>query len=68
MRKYNELLLNFVDKRLTNASAEGNNRLIKLVEHRASGFRHLEAFSELIYLTVGDVDIPGSIPTQFRVL
>lgn len=68
VRTHAEPLLNFIDSRLTNAAAEGNNRLIKLVQNRASGFRHLEAFSDLIFLTVGDVDIPGRIPSRFRVL
>jgi transposase len=68
IRGYAELLLNFIGCRLTNAAAEGNNRLIKLVQNRASGFRHLEAFSDLVFLTVGDVDIPGRIPSRFRVL
>ena len=54
--------------RLTNAVAEGINRIIKIVKNRASGFRHLNAFSDMIYLTVGDVDIPGQIPQSFRTI
>lgn len=68
IRTHGELLLNFIPSRLSNAAAEGNNRLIKLVQNRASGFRHLEAFSDLVFLTVGDVDIPGRIASRFRVL
>ena len=33
-----------------------------------SGFRHLNAFSDMIYLTVGDVDIPGQISQRFRTI
>jgi len=47
---------------LTNAVAEGLNRIIRMVKNRASGFQSFEPFSDLIYLTVGDVDIPA----QFR--
>ena len=54
--------------RLTNAIAEGVNRIIKIIKNRASGFRHLNAFSDMIFLTVGDVDIPGQIPKHFRAI
>ncbi|MBU0945890.1 MAG: transposase, partial [Proteobacteria bacterium] len=53
------------ENRLTNAIAEGLNRVIKIVKNRASGFRNLNAFSDMIYLTIGDVDIPGQIPARF---
>ena len=48
--------------------AEGINRIVKIVKTRASGFRHLDAFADLIYLTVGDVDIPAQIPENFRAI
>jgi hypothetical protein len=53
---------------MTNAIAEGLNRIIKIVKNRASGFRTLEAFTDLIFLTVGDVDIPEQIPKNFRTI
>jgi hypothetical protein len=53
---------------LTNAIAEGLNRIIKIVKNRASGFRSLEAFTDIIFLTVGDVDIPAQIPKDFRTI
>jgi transposase len=56
----------FVETHLTNAKAEGLNRIIKIVKNRASGFRTLEAFTDLIFLTVGDVNIPAQIPKRFR--
>ena len=59
IRKHKHRLLPFIETRLTNAIAEGLNRIIKIVKNRASGFRTLEAFSDMIYLTVGDVNIPG---------
>lgn len=68
VRKHEHRLLPFVENRLTNAIAEGLNRMIKIVKNRASGFRTLEAFTDMIYLTVGDMDIPGQIPARFRTL
>jgi len=38
------------------------------VKNRASGFRGLESFADLIFLTVGDVDIPAQIPSGLRTL
>ncbi|MDH3326304.1 MAG: hypothetical protein OEM38_06260 [Gammaproteobacteria bacterium] len=37
-------------------------------KNRASGFSNHEAFSDLIFLTVGDLDIPGQIPAKFHAL
>ena len=59
-------ILAFVNSRLTNATAEGLNRIVKIVKNRASGFRTLDAFTDMIFLTVGDVDIPAQIPARFR--
>lgn len=66
IKKHKHRLLPFVETRLTNAIAEGLNRIIKIVKNRASGFRTLDAFSDMIFLTVGDVDIPAQIPAKFR--
>jgi transposase len=68
IRKHEHRLLPFVENRLTNAISEGINRIIKIVKNRASGFRNLYAFSDLIYLTVGDLDIPAQIPARFHAL
>ncbi len=68
IKKHEHRLLPFVDNRLTNAIAEGLNRVIKMVKNRASGFRTLDAFSDMIFLTVGDMDIPGQIPARFHAL
>jgi len=68
VRKHKHRLLPFVDNRLTNAIAEGLNRIIKIVKNRASGYRTLDAFSDMIHLTVGDMDIPGQIPARFRTI
>ena len=53
---------------LTNAIGEGLNRVIRIVKNRASGFRSVQAFVDLIYLVVGDLDIPAQIPARFRTL
>jgi transposase len=68
LRNHYEGVVAFIDTGLTNATAEGLNRIVKIVKNRASGFRNLEAFSDMIYLTVGDVDIPAHIPSKFRTL
>lgn len=68
VKKHKHRLLPFVDNRLTNAIAEGINRIIKIVKNRAGGFRTLDAFSDMIFLTVGDVDIPAQIPASFRTI
>ena len=66
MRKHFDKIVAFSKTRITNAIAEGINRIIKIVKNRASGFRNLEVFSDIIYLTVGDVDISAQIPQGFR--
>ncbi len=61
-------ILAFVQTGVTNAVAEGINRIVKIVKNRASGFRHLQPFADMIYLTVGDLDIPAQISGKFRAI
>ncbi len=68
IRKKSLRILPYIDSRLTNAIGEGVNRIIKIIKNRASGFRHLNAFADMIYLTVGNLDIPGQIPQRFRTI
>jgi transposase len=68
LRNHFENILAFVDRNLTNAVGEGLNRIVKIVKNRASGYRNLDSFADLIYLTVGDLDIPAHIPSQLRTL
>jgi len=68
LKRHYDGVLAFVGSRLTNAVAEGLNRIVKIVKNRASGFRTLDAFSDMIFLTVGDLDIPARIPRRFRTL
>ena len=68
LRKNYEHVITFIERPLTNAVGEGLNRIIKIVKNRASGFRNLASFTDLIYLTVGDLDIPAHIPSKLRTL
>ncbi len=68
VRKHADGIIAFVETHLTNAVAEGINRIIRMVKNRASGFRTLDAFADMIFLCVGDLDIPAQIPTRFRTL
>ena len=45
---------------ITNAVGEGliAYSIIKIVKNRASGYGTLDAFTDMIYLTVGDLNIP----------
>lgn len=67
-RRHQSGILAFVETGVTNAVAENINRIVKIVKNRASGFRHLHSFIDMIYLTVGDLDIPAQIPRQFRAI
>jgi len=67
-RRHQTGILAFVETGVTNAVAEGINRIVKIIKNRASGFRHLTPFADMIYLTVGDLDIPAQIPGKFRAI
>jgi transposase len=68
LKEHLDNVLSYLESHLTNAVGEGINRIIKLVKNRASGFHNLCAFADMIYLTIGDVDIPEQIPVKFRTL
>jgi transposase len=68
LRNHLDNIITFIEHPLTNAVGEGLNRVIKIVKNRASGFRSLDSFADLIFLTVGDLDIPAQIPSQLRTL
>lgn len=61
-----ENIVSFIETRLTNAVSEGLNRVIRMAKNRASGYRGLDPFADIIYLIAGDVDIQGKVPAQFR--
>jgi hypothetical protein len=66
IKKHSEDIITFVECRLTNATAEGLNRIIRMIKNRAGGFRNVTAFIDLIHLAIGDVDIPAQFPQRFR--
>lgn len=68
LREHFDNIMSFIKRPLTNAVGEGINRIIKIVKNRASGFRGLDAFADLIYLVVGDLNIPAQIPSKLRAL
>jgi transposase len=68
LRNHFDNILAFVDRNLTNAVGEGLNRIVKIVKNRASGYRNLQSFADMIYLTIGDLDIPAQIPSHLRTL
>lgn len=68
LRKHQQAVVAFIDTRVTNAIAEGINRIVRMIKNRASGYRHLDAFSDMIYLAAGDLDLPEQIPPRFRTL
>jgi len=61
-------VLAFINTPITNAVGEGINPIIKSVKNTASGYSTLDAFADMIYLTLGDVNIPEQIPACFRTL
>jgi transposase len=68
LRKHTENIITFIPTRLTNATSEGINRIIRMLKNRASGFCNVSSFIDMIYLLVGDVDIPAQIPKEFHVI
>jgi len=60
LRTHHDGVLAFIGSGLTNAISEGLNRVIKIVKNRASGFHNLNPFTDMIFLTVGDVYPFGS--------
>jgi transposase len=61
-------IITYIGTRISNALAEGINRVIRQVKNRASGFRNFHAFTDMVYLVVGDIDIPARIPARYRTL
>ena len=62
LREHAEDIVAFVQTRLTNAISEGLNRIIQFIKNRASGVRDIDPFSDIIFLVIGNVALPGQIP------
>jgi transposase len=68
LRDHYDNVITYIERSLTNAVAEGINRIVKIAKNRASGFRGLHNFADMIYLIVGDLDIPEHIPSTLKTL
>ncbi len=68
LRNHFDNIVAFTDRNLTNAVGEGLNRIVKIIKNRASGYRNLDNFADMIFLTLGDMDIPAHIPSELRTL
>ena len=68
LKRHQHQILPFIESRLNNAIAEDLNRIIRIVKNRASCFHTLTAFTDMIFLTVGDVDLPAQFPVSCRTL
>ncbi|MDG5816785.1 transposase [Chitinispirillales bacterium ANBcel5] len=68
LKRHAQRILPFIESKLTNAMAEGINRVIEIIKNRASGYANLCAFTDIIFLTVGDIDLLAQISPEFRTL
>lgn len=68
LRRNLDNILSFIENPITNAKAEGINRMLKILKNRSSGFKTLDGFIDMIYLNNGDVDIPAQFPKTFCTL
>lgn len=67
VRKHQSRILSFVGSGASNAIAEGVNRVIRQIKNRASGFRNVSHFMNLIFLCKGDLDIAAQIDEVHQV-
>ena len=69
LRNHEAEILNYFDNRITNAVLEELNSIIALVKRRARGFRNMEYFKTMIYLSCGKLELDPlslvQLPTQF---
>ena len=56
--------------RKINLMEKSNNKIFRawFLKNRASGFKSLKGFENMIYLCAGDLDIVGSFPKRFCTL
>ena len=55
---HRQSILNTIDQRLTNGRIEALNSTVRLISHRARGFRHVENLIAMIHLVCGRVHVP----------
>ncbi len=61
IRKHFDGIRAFVEKRVSNARAEGINNKIRLLSHRAYGFHSAAPLIATIYLCCGGVQLPQQL-------
>lgn len=66
LRKNFDNVITFTEGQISNATAEGINRILKIIKNRASGFRNVDSFIDMIFLVKGDLDILAQIPKKFK--
>ncbi|NDY96207.1 transposase [Wenzhouxiangella sp. C33] len=66
MQRHQDAVLAFISNRMTNAVAEGLNRIVTNLKNRVIGFRPFDAFSETVYLRVGGLNLPGQIRARLQ--
>lgn len=59
--RHRDLVVNAITQRLTNARLEGMNSTVRLLSHRARGYRRLQSLLAMITLVCGR--IPVHLPT-----
>jgi transposase len=57
IRRHFDDILAYFDHPCTNALLEGLNSIIQNVKRRARGFRNMNYFATVIYLTCGKLDL-----------
>ena len=68
LENHMENILTYIGTGITNAVSEGVNRVIRFVKNRASGYRSFLAFTDIVYLVIGDLNIPNKIAPKHRTL
>ena len=62
IRRHFAEIIAYFEHQYTNAVLEGVNSVIQNVKRRARGFRNMDYFATIIYLTCGKLDLKPSPP------
>ena len=62
LKGYEKAIFAYWDHRHTNALLEGLNSVIQLIKTRARGFRNMQYFSTMIFLTCGKLGLERLCP------
>lgn len=58
VRRYRQHILNAIRFKMSNARIEATNNKIKLIIHKAYGYRNIDNMIDLIYLVCSDLKLP----------